>query len=118
MVDGEEDVQHNGGTRSSAHAVSADGSRVFFTDNCTHDLYMRVDGTQTVDIGAYTFLFGSAEDSTILLEKSTAGGTYELVLYNTETETAKPLLSQHNKKFDEGRVKASEDLSVIYFDSG
>jgi hypothetical protein len=50
------------------NAVSADGSRVFFTDNCTHHLYMRVSGAETVDIGAYTLLSADPEGTTLVLE--------------------------------------------------
>jgi hypothetical protein len=44
--------------RSSPHAISADGSRIIFTDtstgdgNLTGDLYMRIDGSSTVQINA------------------------------------------------------------------
>jgi hypothetical protein len=75
------------GSRSSSHAVSADGSRVFFEavpgSNCSAaaHLYMRVNGEETVDIGAYKFE-GSNPQGTRLLLKNGAG---ELLGYDTET---------------------------------
>jgi phosphodiesterase/alkaline phosphatase D-like protein len=79
--------EENGGTggagsrtRNVENAVSADGSRVFFTDDCTHHLYMRVNGSETVDIGAYTLLAANAEGTALALEDA-AG---EVLGYDTE----------------------------------
>jgi hypothetical protein len=63
------------------NAVSADGSRVFFTDNCTHHLYMRVNGAETVDIGAYELLGANAQGTALALR----GGAGEVVGYDAET---------------------------------
>jgi hypothetical protein len=90
-------------------AVSADGSRVFFTDNCTHHLYMRAGGEETVDIGEYTYLAGNADDSKLLLTKQN-GEAQEVFLYETATQTAKHLPGARPGV-------ASEDLSTIYFSS-
>jgi hypothetical protein len=74
---------------SSPHSISADGSRVFFEAVPGHacgaakDLYMRLNGSETVDIGAYTFMGADAQGTTLLL-KNSAG---ELVGYDTETKT-------------------------------
>jgi hypothetical protein len=65
------------------NAVSEDGSRVFFTDDCTHRLYMRVNGAETVDIGEYGLVAADPQGTALLLEND-AG---ELVGYNTETAT-------------------------------
>jgi hypothetical protein len=74
-------------TRSVESAVSADGSRVFFTDDCTHHLYMRVNGGETVDIGEYELIAADAQGTTLALRNS-AG---EVVGYDTETgRTAAP----------------------------
>ena len=89
MVLGEEDpeAKHNS---SSSHSVSVDGSRVFFEavpgKNCSSEvshLYMRVNGTETVDIGPYTFVAADAEGSSLLLRNS--GG--EMVGYSTVSLT-------------------------------
>jgi hypothetical protein len=71
----------SGNTRQVENAVSADGSRVFFTDNCTHRLYMRVNGAETVDIGEYTLLAVDAEGIALTLEN----GAGEVIGYDTET---------------------------------
>jgi hypothetical protein len=74
---------------SGPHSISVDGSRVFFEavpgKNCSEpaNLYMRVSGTETVDIGAYKFLGANAEGTRLLLESG--GG--ELLGYDTETQT-------------------------------
>jgi hypothetical protein len=74
---------------SGPHSISGDGSRVFFEavpgKNCSepHNLYMRVNGTETIDIGAYKLLGANVEGTRLLLEG--AGG--ELLGYNTETQT-------------------------------
>ncbi len=77
---------------SSPHGVSEDGSRVFFEavpgSNCgagSH-LYMREDGTTTVDLGAVELLAANAEGTKLLLERD---ATHEIVGYNTETGTTK-----------------------------
>jgi hypothetical protein len=74
---------------SGPHSISSDGSRVFFEavpgKSCSepHNLYMRVNGAETVDIGAYKFLGANAEGTRLLLE----GGGGELLGYDTETQT-------------------------------
>ncbi len=73
---------------SSAYSVSEDGSYVFFEAvsgrNCSEprDLYMRVEGTRTVDIGIYKFVAANAQGTSLLLANS--GG--ELVGYDTVTK--------------------------------
>jgi hypothetical protein len=64
-------------------AVSAEGLRVFFTDNCTHHLYMRVNGVETVDLGEYSLVATDPKGTALLLENA-AG---ELFGYDTETAT-------------------------------
>jgi hypothetical protein len=94
---------------ASPNAVSADGSRVFFYDSCTDDLYMRVDGRETVNIGAYTFLAGNPDDSKLLLD-AVSGERYEVFLYETESRTMSLLLSLHQRP----ALIPSEDLDVFY----
>jgi hypothetical protein len=67
-------------------AVSADGSRVFFTDECTHHLYMRVNGIETVDIGAYELLAANAQGTALALRN----GAGEVVGYDAETGKIEP----------------------------
>jgi hypothetical protein len=72
---------------STSHSVSADGSRVLFeaipSNTCTEPrhIYMRVTGSETVDIGAYTFVSADAQDNRLVLKN----GSGEIVGYNTET---------------------------------
>lgn len=92
-------------------AVSANGSRVLFEEvpgsECSGqtNLYMRIHGTETVDIGAYTLLAADAEDTRLLLE-STSGE--QIFLYEPGMSTAELLPGARP-----GPV--SEDLSTIYF---
>ena len=101
VVRGEEDPGEGAGASgsgggsshadSSSHSISADGSRVFFEaapgHECTaaKNLYMRVDGSETVDIGAYTFLGANKEGDKLLL-KNSAG---EVLGYDTEIRATK-----------------------------
>ncbi len=61
------------------HAVSADGSRVFFEavpgESCggASHLFMRVNGAETVDIGAYKFVAADSAGSKVLVQDSTDG---------------------------------------------
>jgi hypothetical protein len=63
--------------------ISSDGSHVFFEAGCSPDLYVRVDGSKTVDIGAYQLVRANSS-GTILLLKNSAGELFE---YDGETET-------------------------------
>ena len=90
------------------NAVSADGSHVFFTDNCTHDLYMRVNGSETVDVGPYRFFDADAAGSKVLL-KNAAG---ELFLYETGSRTVTALPGAQQQQ-----AEVSADFSTIYFTS-
>ena len=80
---------HPEGDPRAPHDVSADGSRVFFeavpSANCAEppDLYVREDGSKTVEIGAYKFVAANAEGSKLLLEK-VANGDQEFLSYETE----------------------------------
>lgn len=107
------------GTASTPHAVSADGSRVFFESvptghGCSEPkhLYMRVNGVETVDIGEYTFLAADREGSEVLL----ASPSGEVVLYDTETAAGRVLFSLQSAELEE--LQISEDFSTIYFSSG
>ena len=105
---------------SSANAVSAEGSRVFFEavpgSVCTEpaNLYVRVDGQSTVDIGAYRFVAANAQGTQVLVEKRN-GEAHELFLYTSESKSVKPLFVVHREIPD---LRVSADFSAIYFESG
>ncbi len=115
IVNGDEE----NGAVSSAHAVSADGSRVFFeavpSRNCGEatNLYMRVSGESTVDIGAYAFRGANADGTEVLVEKL-SGSTGELFLYETGSATFKALFSANQGT----TFHVSEDFNAIYFIAG
>jgi hypothetical protein len=117
---------------STPHAVSADGSRVFFEaapgSVCAEKhLYMRVAGHETVDIGAYKFFAADSEGSKLLLERPGAGEIEEFFLYETETAslshlfTASTALEADSTTGNHGGASgvplASSDLSSVYFAS-
>jgi hypothetical protein len=91
MVRGQEGLESRNDA-SSPHSVSTDGSRVFFEavpgSNCTEasHLYMRANGSETVDIGVYKFEGADAAGTTLLLRN----GAGSLVGYDTETSETTP----------------------------
>ncbi len=105
---------------SSRHAVSADGSRVFFEavpgSNCSmaKQLYVRVDGggenAETVDIGEYKFVAATAQGTEVLLERR-SGEDPGLYLY--EAGSAPKLLSSSGLAVG-ANLTVSEDLSTVY----
>ncbi len=106
------------GEASSAHAVSADGSRVFFEavpgSNCsepTH-LFVRVDGAETRDLGPYRFLAANPAGTELLLEKH-LGETHEIFLYEVEAAALKPLFSTRDPNTPIEAV-VSSDFTAIY----
>lgn len=111
--------------QGSPHNVSGDGSRIFFEDNCTHHLYMGVGGSTTRDLGPNHFLAANAAGTRLLLFHEN-GDTAEFLLYETETGTAKHLLSIEEvftgKSEGDARgsnapqaLIVSEDLTAFYF---
>jgi len=111
---------------TTAHSLSADGSRLFFYavptgEACsepTH-LYLRTDGGQpdaeTTDLGPYAFLAANSQGTELLLEAPGAA-TQQILLYDTATATAKPLLTLHEDHNGGNHLTlfASEDLSTFY----
>jgi hypothetical protein len=88
------------------HAISADGSHIFWTDNRTHHLYVRIDGRETIGIpGPGGFLTASVDGSRVLLDD---GQIYDLEAAHTVDLTSE-------KGGFEGILGASEDLSRVYF---
>ena len=76
-------------------------------------LYVRVNGVETLDLGAYRFAAANADGSEVLLEKP-SGENPGLYLY--QGKTVRPLAST-------GSIAGipfivSEDLKAIYFASG
>jgi hypothetical protein len=104
------------------HAVSANGARVFFEavpgNNCSEpaDLYIRVDGAETVDLGPYALRASDPEATQLLLEKA-SGTTQEFFLYHTESASLQHLFNT-NEGGNLGRsVHVSEDFKAIYLES-
>lgn len=112
------------GAVDAAHAVSGDGSRVFFEavpgSSCSapEHVYERVDGggegAKTEDLGAYEFVAASADGSRVLLEKAT-GENPGLYLYDADTGTTRFLPS--SGVAIGALLTVSEDLSTVYIRS-
>ena len=121
------------GVGGGSNAVSADGSRIFWTDVSNGDLYVRVNGTETVKIaeGAH-FLTASAEGSQVFFSdesRLTADSTAaagEPDLYDCELVEAHGTLEcalsdltvdshagEHANVI--GLLGSSEDGSYLYF---
>ncbi len=111
-----------GGSSSphNPHAVSADGSRVFFEAvpgsecSASEHLYVRVNGVETLDLGVYRFAGANTDGSEVLLEKPPSEESPGLYLY--QDKTAKLLSSTGSIAGTNFTV--SEDLKTIYFESG
>lgn len=109
---------------SSRHAVSVDGSRVFFEavpgSNCSEPkhLYMRVDGVETSDLGAYRFRAADASGSRVLVEAN-GPETQQVLLYDTAAKSPTPLLTTNEplNGAEELKLWISEDFSTIYLES-
>lgn len=93
------------------NAISADGSRIFWTDEATGQVYVRIDGERTEEIEdhAGSFLTATPDGSKVLL---TDGCLYDLEV----DPPAQPCedLTAGQGEF-EGILGASEDLSRVYF---
>jgi hypothetical protein len=115
-------ISAQGQQSGSPHAVSADGSRVFFEavpgGSCSEPrhLYMRVNGEEIVDIGVRRFLGANAAGTRLLLQAN-SGGASELFLYDTEARTEKSLFSSITP-INPGSGFVSEDFAALYFYSG
>jgi hypothetical protein len=96
-------------------AISVDGSHVFFTDNCTGDLYARIDGAETVDIGEYTLYSVDSTGNRLLLERKN-GALHELVLYEIGPADAVTLVTT-SEKINGVSVVISGDFTTLYFAS-
>lgn len=119
VVNGNEEV--GGGQISSPHAVSADGSRVFFEavpgENCSEPshLYVRINGAETLDLGTYRFLAANAEGTEVLLERR-SGEDPGIYLYSGASGQPK-LLAQTAGLAGARTLTVSQDLEGIYLES-
>lgn len=93
-----------------ANAVSADGSRIFFSEEGSGQTYVRIDGKRTVEIPDHSasFLSASADGSKVLLSDGRIYGQLD----PTPVEEADLTAGQGGF---EGILGAAEDLSRIYF---
>ncbi len=120
----------------AAHAISEDGSKIFFeaipdgpcpAGGLRYDpavyhshLYMRVNGSETVDIGEYTFDAASPNGAMLLLGHDGEQITFS---YDTKTRTLKPLVLDGSKAILGQRAgeriaaTVSNDASTVYFSS-
>lgn len=91
-------------------AMSADGSRVFFSEKASGQVYVRIDGEETRQIedpgDPSMFLVASADGARVLLSDG--------CLYDVEAEECEADLTQGKGGF-ERILGASQDLSRIYF---
>jgi hypothetical protein len=109
---------------ANSHAVSDDGSRVFFEavpgKECseTKHLYLRVNGSGenavTVDIGAYRFIAADPQGSKVLLERAN-GENSGLYLYDSQKASVK-YLSLSGVAVG-AQFVTSKDLSTVYIHS-
>ncbi len=117
LVQGYEGYTGGSRQRASSHAVSVDGSRVFFeavpASNCDapSHLYMRTDGESTLDLGPYRFVAANPQGSEVLL--SSGGETF---LEDTAGGTIKHLFNGLSLSETGGAV-VSENLTAVYFRS-
>ncbi len=103
------------------HAISDDGSRIFWHStpdispfNKTGTLYVRIDGTTTVQVSAgseATFWRASADGSTaIYSEPVPSDALQELYEFDVDTQTRTPIAGEVR-----GVAGGSDDLSHLYF---
>jgi hypothetical protein len=103
--------RYSGFLPSLSHAISADGSRIFWTDENTGKLYVREDGKKTVQIDA--LVGGGGEFQTASVDGSKVFFTKEEILYQFDTTEEKThALAVGGVK---GLVGASDDGAYVYF---
>jgi DNA-binding beta-propeller fold protein YncE len=103
-----------------SHAVSADGSRVFWTDTESGELFVREDGTRTVQIPDLGRCLGSipVEERVCFLTASTDGSKVLLTdghLYSLDGVAPLDTDLTGGAGGFEGILGASDDLSHVYF---
>ncbi len=89
------------------NAISADGSHIFWSNNTTGQLYVRIDGTETVEVLDHTgkFLRGSVDGSHVLLNDG--------CLYSLASESCEDLTGGQGGFV--GMLGTSSDLSRVYY---
>ncbi len=100
--------QSQGETANVSHAISDDGTRVFWSDE-SGQVYVRKNGTSTEEIpdASGKFLTASADGSKVLLTNG--------LLYDVEDLAAPPIDLSEGEGGFLGITGQSEDLSKIYF---
>jgi hypothetical protein len=100
--------EKEGSGRDVDGAISADGSRIFFSQKESGQVYVRIDGEETREVKDHSgkFLLGSQDGSKVLLSDG--------CLYAIEAEGCEEDLSSGEGGF-EGILGATADLSRIYF---
>jgi hypothetical protein len=92
------------------HVISADGSRIFWTDLTTNHIYMRENGTSTTEISAHgTYQTATSEGSVVLY---TSGDLYAYEVAGGHTTDLTPGITV------ERVVGTSENGEYIYYLTG
>jgi hypothetical protein len=108
-----------GNSPSGSNAVSTDGSRVFFEavpgSNCSEPkhLYVRVNGVETIDLGAYSLAAANSRGSEVLLEKSSGENPG---LYLEKVGSPAKFLSSTGLIVG-AAYSVSDDLKAVYLES-
>ena len=91
------------------HAISNDGSRIFWSEEATGQAYVRIDGKETKKIeDPGKFLIASPDGSRVLLSDG--------CLYDVASAVCEADISQgHGASTFKGILGAGEDLSRVYF---
>jgi hypothetical protein len=93
------------------HAISDDGSRIFFSENGSGQVYVRINGEETEEVeDPGRFLTASADGSKVLLSDG--------CLYELETKSCEDLNEGEEVNGEgefQGILGAADDLSQIYF---
>jgi hypothetical protein len=94
--------------RAVEHAISDDGSRIFWSEEASGQLYLRIEGQETREVkDPGTFLVASADGSRVLLDDG--------CLYDVEGKECEAELAGGQAAKFKGTLGAAEDLSRIYF---
>jgi hypothetical protein len=93
-----------------SHVISADGSRIFWTDLNTGDLYVRENGTVTVPVSVGSARFWTATPDGRYVFYTEGGALYR---FDVESETREELAGAGAEV--QGVIGTSEDGSYVYF---